>query len=455
MFTHVRPRRTNERLNPASYEPGQQRTSLRVAVATLLSLGLSLGLLGAAAPAHAGAALPARVGDGAHDPRDAKPGDVASAQDRVTALAGEVVRVADELTAGTRRYAADRARLSRVDRLLASNQSQVSAATRQSEQSRRTVGEIAGQLYRSPQPGLLLLSLSNTAADLTTVLAVHQDLQLVAGRQSDAVRQAVAARVRLQGAQQVVRQLRTEARELVARSAQQRSELVALAEGTSARLDAAQSDLASAEQAQQAQQARAAQQAAQQAARARAAELASSKSRKAATQQRGSQVARTQSAGVPAAGVPVAGTPAISTHVVEGCAGGSTAGQGNGTLSESSLCPLWSASGERLRSDAARAFNAMSRYKDRTTGTAICVTDSYRSYRDQVTVYRTRPGLAAVPGTSNHGWGRAVDLCGGAQSYGSAAYRWLKANAGRFGFTHPAWAEPGGGMEEPWHWEFG
>ena len=138
-----------------------------------------------------------------------------------------------------------------------------------------------------------------------------------------------------------------------------------------------------------------------------------------------------------------------------GCSGGPTAGQANGNLDPAALCPLWSAPGETLRGDAARAFNAMSQDKARTTGTALCVTDSYRSYRNQVAVFSARPGLAAVPGTSNHGWGQAVDLCGGAQSFSGAAYRWLKANAGRFGFTHPAWAEPGRGMEEPWHWEYG
>ena len=67
---------------------------------------------------------------------------------------------------------------------------------------------------------------------------------------------------------------------------------------------------------------------------------------------------------------------------------------------------------------------------------------------------REKPALAAVPGTSNHGWGLAVDLCGGIDRYDTAAYDWMKANAGRFGFLHPEWAEPGHGREEPWHWEY-
>ena len=85
----------------------------------------------------------------------------------------------------------------------------------------------------------------------------------------------------------------------------------------------------------------------------------------------------------------------------------------------------------------------------------LCVTDSYRSYAGQVSVYRRKPALAAVPGTSKHGLGIAVDLGCGAERFGSDTYRWLKANAGRFGWYHPSWAEPGGATPEPWHWEFG
>lgn len=63
--------------------------------------------------------------------------------------------------------------------------------------------------------------------------------------------------------------------------------------------------------------------------------------------------------------------------------------------------------------------------------------------------------LAAVPGTSVHGWGRAVDFedAGGELTFDSVGYHWLKANAGRFGFVHPAWAEPGQSSSEAWHWE--
>jgi hypothetical protein len=60
-------------------------------------------------------------------------------------------------------------------------------------------------------------------------------------------------------------------------------------------------------------------------------------------------------------------------------------------------------------------------------------------------------------GTSMHGWGKAADLydAGGTVAFGSSGYLWLKANAGRVGWNHPAWAEPGGSAcPEAWHWEW-
>ena len=75
--------------------------------------------------------------------------------------------------------------------------------------------------------------------------------------------------------------------------------------------------------------------------------------------------------------------------------------------------------------------------------------------RGQVAAFALKPGLAAVPGTSNHGWALAVDLCGGINIAGSAQWRWMTANAGRFGFVQPDWAGPAGEKPEPWHWEYG
>ncbi len=129
-------------------------------------------------------------------------------------------------------------------------------------------------------------------------------------------------------------------------------------------------------------------------------------------------------------------------------------GYPNGLIPPSALCEI-GVSGHRLRCDAAAAWRAMAAAFAADMGGRLCITDSYRTYAGQVRLYGQKPALAAVPGTSNHGWGLAVDLCGGIESFGTPAYRWMTANAGRFGWVHPQWADPGNGREEPWHWEYG
>jgi len=82
----------------------------------------------------------------------------------------------------------------------------------------------------------------------------------------------------------------------------------------------------------------------------------------------------------------------------------------NGRLSKSELAPI---PGGELRKDAAAAWNAPGGPADaglRPTGSM----SSYRTYDEQVYLYKLylegKGALAAVPGTSNHGWGVAVDL---------------------------------------------
>jgi LAS superfamily LD-carboxypeptidase LdcB len=64
-------------------------------------------------------------------------------------------------------------------------------------------------------------------------------------------------------------------------------------------------------------------------------------------------------------------------------------------------------------------------------------------------------GMAAVPGTSVHGWGRAVDFeeAGQELAFHMDGYQWLVGHAPAFGFVQPGWAGPSGTAPEPWHWE--
>ncbi len=129
-------------------------------------------------------------------------------------------------------------------------------------------------------------------------------------------------------------------------------------------------------------------------------------------------------------------------------------GWDNGAIPTEALCQL-GVYRHALRCDAAAGYAAMGAAFSDRFGTDLCITDSYRSLASQMSAFRLKPALAAVPGTSNHGWALAVDLCGGINVAGSAEWRWMTANAGRYGFVQPDWAAPGGEKPEPWHWEFG
>ena len=143
------------------------------------------------------------------------------------------------------------------------------------------------------------------------------------------------------------------------------------------------------------------------------------------------------------------------------CVGGDVGSYPNGLIPPSLLCPLWGAGGHILRADAAAAYSAMSKAFAAETGSPLCITDSYRSLELQIDLKLRKPVLAARPGTSEHGWGKAVDFCdwrGGARAsldFSSATYAWLSANGPRFGWYNPSWARQGGSKPEPWHWEYG
>ncbi len=148
-----------------------------------------------------------------------------------------------------------------------------------------------------------------------------------------------------------------------------------------------------------------------------------------------------------------------------GGTGGSSGGTGgaapwggheNGKIPSSALCALNAAPGLQLECGAAAAYNDMDAAFAARFGHPIGITDGYRSYEEQVQCRAEKGNLCADPGTSNHGWGKAVDIGGyGVNTGAGEAYDWLKANAGNYGWVHPAWAEPGGSKPEPWHWEYG
>ena len=121
------------------------------------------------------------------------------------------------------------------------------------------------------------------------------------------------------------------------------------------------------------------------------------------------------------------------------------AAYGNGKIPASALQEVGS-TGHRLWAPAATALNQLIA-DAKAQGVTIGITDSYRSYESQVDVAARKGlysegGLAAVPGTSDHGWGMAVDL-----DLDSTAQAWMRQNAGRYGFEEDT-------PREPWHWAY-
>lgn len=122
------------------------------------------------------------------------------------------------------------------------------------------------------------------------------------------------------------------------------------------------------------------------------------------------------------------------------------AAHGNGRVPASALAELRTAEGHRLHAPAALQWDRLTTAAT-ADGVTIGITDSYRSLASQEDVARRKGlykdgGLAAVPGTSAHGWGLAVDV-----EVDDAGQRWLRANGHRFGFVEDT-------PREPWHWTF-
>ncbi|MGB5629625.1 MAG: M15 family metallopeptidase [Woeseiaceae bacterium] len=102
-------------------------------------------------------------------------------------------------------------------------------------------------------------------------------------------------------------------------------------------------------------------------------------------------------------------------------------------------------------------------------GIALLIVSGYRSIDYQARLIRTKINAGqslseilavnAAPGHSEHHTGRAVDIATPGsrplteEFEGSAAFRWLEANAGSHGFSmsYPR-NNPAGFIYEPWHW---
>jgi peptidoglycan hydrolase CwlO-like protein len=398
------------------------------------ALALSLAA-GTASPAGA-ASVPA-----------AAPVTSASIAAQVRALDQEVDRVGTALAAGVARYqqAQDRLARSTQDRMTARDE--VEARQAEAQARRASFGGLARAAYKGGVPSLVTALLSGDPRTVSDLAYVQRSVAaLGVERRADA---------------RLAEQRQHDAALVLARSDDERRDAVALRQAVDAELAAllAEADRLTDRLAVTADALAAAR--ADEAARDQARELAARQARERATRAAAPPLPGTLPGGL--VGTPPSTPPSTvpsmpsmpSMPSADGsCGPPSTLGEANGFLPSSTLCPLSTGRGHRLRTDAAQAYEQLQAAYAASLGRPLCVTDSYRSYPAQVDVFARKPSLAAVPGTSQHGWGLALDLCGGVQVFGSEAHEWMRAYAPAFGWHHPQWAREGGRKPEPWHWEF-
>mgnify|MGYP001789414444 CR=1 FL=1 len=126
----------------------------------------------------------------------------------------------------------------------------------------------------------------------------------------------------------------------------------------------------------------------------------------------------------------------------------------NGEIPDSDLQTLSFSPESKMNKQAAAAMEEMNKAYKADNGSNLTINEAYRDCATQIR-YSKELGSRAAPAppcVSNHGWGLAADIEVGA--FGSSTYNWLKANAHKYGYVHPAWAEPGGSNPEQWHWEY-
>lgn len=124
-------------------------------------------------------------------------------------------------------------------------------------------------------------------------------------------------------------------------------------------------------------------------------------------------------------------------------------GHRNGRIPDGAMTAI--GGGHRLMHEAAAAFEAM-RTAASTDGVTIGITDSYRSFEAQVRVREQKGAVVATarPGTSVHGWGKALDI----NVNDGRVRAWLEANSRAYAWINPPWAKRPGKSFEPWHYEY-
>lgn len=351
--------------------------------------------------------------------------DVPTSQ-QLAQLRAQASAVQAELSAGAKKLDAARGQLKQLQQKAAAAKSAAAKLDGKLDGLRVQVARLASDLYERPDPDTVTKILSGD--DIARSLQATQLLTFAEAHRTEVLREVAADT-------QQSKVLRAQADQDVAAAAKIQKSVSAQVASLQTKATKAAAKLEAAQAAYEKEQARLA------AERAAKAKAARQEAARAAAARRARELANRVNA-----------SPAECTAAAgQSYPAGRWGGYSDGLIPASALCAI--IGGGSLRPDAAVAFNKMSQAYARSFGHPLCITASYRPYSDQVRLFREEPSFAAVPGTSNHGWGLAVDLGCGVQNYGSAQYRWMTQHAGAYGWVHPSWALHN--PFEPWHWEYG
>lgn len=131
-------------------------------------------------------------------------------------------------------------------------------------------------------------------------------------------------------------------------------------------------------------------------------------------------------------------------------------GYRNGRIPLTALALIPDTSGQYIKSSLLAPLQALRAAFKSHFGKQLDITEAYRDLRRQENLdyawVHKYPGanLAAIPGTSIHGWAMAVDFGSGVNVFGSPEKVWMDANAPKYGLLPTG---NGFSPREAWHFE--
>ena len=131
--------------------------------------------------------------------------------------------------------------------------------------------------------------------------------------------------------------------------------------------------------------------------------------------------------------------------------------QENGKVPERMLVAIgWDKEKTLIAAPAVKDLNRLNAAFKKKFGHNLDIDLAYRTRATQDAYWvELGPYVAARPGTSNHGWGTAIDVPETYDySFRGKYHKWLKANSKKFNWVHRKILEEGSPYAEAWHFDY-